>query len=377
MVSTHNLFVTCAPGVEPFLDSELEALRITKRERQVGGVSFDGDWKDVWRANLELRTAIRVLSRVGRFRARDADELYRGAMKVDWSRFLGPESTIAVRGQSRDSALDHTLFIAQRVKDAVCDQERGRTGSRPSVDKSSPSLRIHTHIFRDRCTLSVDTSGNSLHRRGWREIQGAAPLSESLASALLMASGWDKRQPLLDPFCGSGTFLVEGAWMATDRAPGLERSFAFEGWPGHEASAFSALREELRARVKPLGKRVIWGADVDREVMDAARHNIERAGLSESVRLEHADARSFSPRHGWNAQVLTNPPFGERVSDERRLAKVYEGFGDALREHAVGFRVSLLSGSPNLERCLGLPNPTTWMDIKNGALDCRLLSWQI
>jgi 23S rRNA G2445 N2-methylase RlmL len=377
MTSLQNLFVTCAPGVEPFLDAELEALRIAKRERQVGGVSFEGDWEDVWRANFELRTAIRVLSRVGRFRARDADELYKGAMKVDWSRFLGPESTIAVRGHSRNSALDHTLFIAQRVKDAVCDQERERTGARPSVDKDSPTLRIHAHIFRDRCTLSVDTSGDSLHRRGWREIQGRAPLSESLAAALLLASGWDRRQPLLDPFCGSGTFLVEGAWMATDRAPGLERSFAFEGWPDHEASVFSALREELRARVKPLGKRVIWGADASSEMVEAARHNLERADLAESVQLEVCDARSFSPRHGWNAQVLTNPPFGERVSEERKLVKVYEGFGDALREHAGGFSVSLLSGSPNLERCLGLPRPTAWMDIKNGALDCRLLSWQL
>jgi 23S rRNA (guanine2445-N2)-methyltransferase / 23S rRNA (guanine2069-N7)-methyltransferase len=326
---------------------------------------------------LGLRTAIRVLSRVGRFRARDADELYQGAMRVDWSRFLGPEATIAVRGHARDSALDHTLFIAQRVKDAVCDQERERSGTRPSVDKSSPTLRIHAHIYRDRCTLSVDTSGDSLHRRGWREIQGRAPLSESLAAALLMASEWDGRQPLLDPFCGSGTFLVEGAWMAMDRAPGLDRSFAFEAWPGHDKGGLAALREELRARVKPLGKRVIWGGDSDRKMVEAAEHNLERAGLADQVRLEVCNARSFSPRHGWNAQVITNPPFGERVSDERRLVKVYEDFGEALREHAQGFRVSLLSGSLNLEHCLGMPKPTSWMDIKNGALDCRLLNWQL
>ena len=165
--------------------------------------------------------------------------------------------------------------------------------------------------------VSMIRRGAFVKRRGWREIQGRAPLSESLAAALLLASGWDRRQPLLDPFCGSGTFLVEGAWMATDRAPGLERSFAFEGWPDHEASVFSALREELRARVKPLGKRVIWGADVSREMVEAARHNLERADLAERVQLEVCDARSFSPRHGWNAQVLTNPPFGERVSEER------------------------------------------------------------
>jgi len=377
MTAPQNLFVTCAPGVEPFLDAELEALRARKRERQVGGVSFEGGWQDIWRANLELRTGIRVLSRVGRFQARDADELYRGVMKVDWSRYLGPEATIAVRAHSRDSALDHTLFVEQRVKDAVCDQERERIGSRPSVDKSSPTLRIHAHIFRDRVTLSIDTSGDSLHRRGWREIQGRAPLSESLAAALLMSSGWNQRQPLLDPFCGSGTFLVEGAWMAMDRAPGLERRFAFEGWPEHDASSFDALRAELRTRVKPLGKRVVWGADVDRKAVEATRHNLERAGLAESVQVELADARSFSPRQGWNAQVLTNPPYGERVGEERKLVSTYEAFGGALLEHAEGFNVSLLSGNPSLARRLGLPQPSEWTDIMNGALACRLLSWRL
>ena len=377
MSDLQNLFVTCAPGVEPFLDAEMEAMRLRKRERQVGGVSFEGGWAEIWRANLGLRTAIRVLSRVSRFMARDSDELYRHVMSVDWSQYLGPEATIAVRAHSRDSALDHTLFVEQRVKDAICDQERARTGERPSVDKSSPTLRIHAHIFRDRVTLSIDTSGDSLHRRGYREIQGRAPLSESLAAALIMATGWDQRQPFLDPFCGSGTFLVEAAWMAMDRAPGLGRSFAFEKWPGHDERGLEIFRQKLNDRVKPLGKRVIWGGDVDRQTVEAARHNIERAGLSESVQVEACDARSFSPRHGWNAQVIANPPYGERVGEERKLGEVYEGFGAALMEHAEGFRMSLLSGNPSLTRRLQLPNPTKWMDIMNGNLSCRLLSWEL
>ena len=377
MSAPQNLFVTCPPGVEPFLDAEMEALRLSKRERQVGGVSFEGGWTDVWRANLELRTAIRVLSRVSRFMARDSDELYRGVMKVEWAKYLGPGATIAVRAHARDSALDHTLFIEQRVKDAICDQERDRIGERPSVDKNSPTLRIHAHIFRDRVTLSLDTSGDSLHRRGYREIQGRAPLSESLAAALLMASGWNKRQPLLDPFCGSGTFLVEAAWMAMDRAPGLGRSFAFEGWPGHDARGVEALRKKLTERVKPLGKRVIWGGDVDRKTIEAAKHNLERAGLLDSVQVEACDARNFAPRHGWNAQVITNPPYGERVGEERKLVDVYEGFGAALMEHGEGFGVSLLSGNPSLARRLNLPNPSKWMDIMNGSLACRMLSWEL
>ena len=165
--------------------------------------------------------------------------------------------------------------------------------------------------------------------------------------------------------------------MAMDRAPGLGRSFAFEGWPGHDAPRIEALRKELTERVKPLGKRVIWGGDVDRKTIEAAKHNLERAGLLDSVQVEACDVRNFAPRHGWNAQGVTNPPYGERVGEERKLADVYEGFGAALMEHAEGFRMSLLSGNPSLTRRLQLPNPIKWMDIMNGNLACRLLSWEL
>jgi 23S rRNA G2445 N2-methylase RlmL len=207
-------FASCAPGIEPVLHEEARALRLAKVERQVGGVRFEGTMRDAWRANLYLRTAIRVLLRVARFEARDTDALYAGVSRVDWSRFLRTDGTFVVDARTKESALDHTLFVEQRVKDAVVDQFRSRSGRRPAVDKESPDLGISVHLFRDRCTVMVDTSGESLHKRGWRRFQGRAPLAETLAAAIVMLSGWDRRSPLLDPFCGSGTILIEGALLA-------------------------------------------------------------------------------------------------------------------------------------------------------------------
>lgn len=368
-----RFFVTCAPGLEPLLHEELRALRLAKVERQVGGASFDGRLEDAWRANLELRTAIRVLWRLARFRAADADDLYRGVRELDWSRFLGPETTFAVAARSKDSALDHTMFVAQRVKDAVVDQLRERTGARPSVDREEPDVRLFAHLSRDRCTLSLDTSGDSLHRRGWRRIQGRAPLSETLAAAVLLLSGWDRRAPLVDPFCGSGTLLVEAALLAADQAPGLFRErFAFMALPGFDRAAWERLRAAARARSALPKKLVLRGSDADPAALAGARENLDVAGFSARIELEEARAEDFAPRPGWNAWIVTNPPYGERVGDVRALEPVYAAFGRQLREHCAGYRLALLSGNPELAERLDLRFDER-IELKNGALDCELL----
>src|SRR5438105_4948511 len=200
-----EFFVTCAPGIEPILHGEIRALKLSKVERQVGGVRFEGTSRDAWRANLELRTAVRVLRKLARFEARDESALYAGVASLDWSRFLRPDGRLRVDAHSKESALEHTLFVEQRTKDAIVDALRAQHGTRPSVDLEDPDLGVYVHLFRDRCTVLVDTSGDSLHKRGWRKFQGRAPLAETLAAAVVLASGWDRRAPLLDPFCGSGT----------------------------------------------------------------------------------------------------------------------------------------------------------------------------
>jgi len=366
-------FVTCAPGVEPLLHAELKALRFARVERQVGGVYFEGSAVDAMRANLELRTAVRVLRRVARFEAGGADALYDGAGAVDWLPYLPRGGTILVAAHSRESALDHTLFVEQRVKDAIVDQVRARLGERPAVDKEEPDLLVHAHLFRDRCTLLVDTSGQSLHKRGWRVFQGRAPLAETLAAAVLLASEWDRCSPLLDPFCGSGTLLVEAALLAANHAPGLFRErFAFEGFADFDARRWEALKREARARVAFPRHLRLLGSELDEGTLEGARQNLASAGLAERVELAVADAREFAPRRGWNAWVVTNPPYGERVGEGEDLRGLYRAFGDRLKEHGRGYRLALLCGAPALVRALALRFERR-TPFKNGALDCELV----
>ncbi|MEZ5979920.1 MAG: THUMP domain-containing protein [Planctomycetota bacterium] len=371
-----SFFATCAPGIEPVLHGEVRELGLARSESQVGGVYFEGTLADARRANLWLRTAVRVLMRVGRFEARDAEELYAGVGAVDWSEYIGSEARLVVDAQSNRSALEHTRFVEQRTKDAIVDQLRTRGGTRPSVDRDDADLGVHVHLFRDRCTLSVDTSGRALHRRGWRRSQGEAPLAETLAAALVLMSGWDRRAPFLDPFCGSGTLAIEAALVATDTAPGLFREFGFERWRGHDARAFEREKQEARSRRSPIGKRTILGTDVDREQLSGARANLAGAELEGAVHFERADAREFAPRAGWNGWVVSNLPYGKRVGGGGDLFELYRAFGDALRERARGFTYGLLVPDEPVQRELRLQRARS-ESVVNGGIACRFLTGRI
>jgi 23S rRNA G2445 N2-methylase RlmL len=369
----YEFFVTCAPGLEPFLHEEIRGLKLARHERQVGGVRFEGTLRDAWRANLELRTAVRVLMRLARFEARDDAELYRGVQQIDWSAHLRPEGTLRVDAHARESELEHTLFVEQRTKDAICDQLREKSGVRPSVDLEDADLGVYVHLYQNRCTVLLDTSGDSLHKRGWRRFQGRAPLAETTAAAVVLASGWDRRSPLVDPFCGSGTILIEAALLAANVAPGVFRErFGFERWPGHDAAAWTALREETRARGSLPKKLVLRGMDADREVIEGARTNAASAGFEAQIEFEHAPIERFEPRKGWNAWLVTNVPYGERIGDERELLPTFERFGAILRERCAGWHVAILSGNENLSRALGLDGARR-IALQNGSIDCRLI----
>ncbi len=368
----NEFFAVCAPGIEPILHAEVRALKLARHERQVGGVQFAGTLQDAWRANLELRTAIRVLLRVARFPAADEAQLAAGVEALDWTRWLRPEGTLRVDARSRDSALSHTLFVEQRTKDAVCDALRGRFGVRPSVDMEDPDLGIHIHLFRDRCTVLVDTSGNSLHKRGWRRFQGRAPLAETFAAAMVLASGWNRRAPLIDPFCGSGTILVEAGLIAGDVAPGSFREqFGFERWPGHDAAAWSALRRAAQQRVAHPRKLVLLGGDRSAEALEGARENVAAAGLDGRVELVAGGFERIDWKPGWNAWIVTNPPWGERVGEERELVPLLERFGRHVRDRCAGYEGLVLSGNPAVTRALGL-QPVPGLRWQNGPIqvDC-------
>lgn len=367
-----TFFATCAPGLEAVLHEEVRALKLARVERQVGGVRFEGTMRDAWRANLWLRTAIRVLRRLERFEARDADELYRGIGAVDWKRFLAREGSLRVDAQSKESSLDHTRFIEQRTKDAIVDQLRAGE-VRPAVERDDPDLRVHVHVFRDRVTLSVDTSGDSLHRRGWRRFQGRAPLAETTAAAIVQLSGWDLRSPVLDPFCGSATILIEAALLAARIAPGsLGRSFGFERWPGHDGAGFAAaVAAARRERAVPRKLRLV-GSDASPEAIEGARANLRQVGLDGMVELAVADALERTERPGWNAWIVTNPPYGERVGVPAELLVLFEGLGAKWRAEARGYHLALLSGNSDLTRALGFHGASRTA-LENGSLACELL----
>jgi putative N6-adenine-specific DNA methylase len=367
-------FAVCAPGLEPWLHAEIRALKFANVERQVGGVRFDATPEETWRANLELRTAVRVLKRVTRFTAKNEIELAAGIESVDWARFLLPDGSLRVDARSKESALDHTLYVEQRTKDAVCDSLRARFAVRPTVSLDDPDLGIDVHLYRDRCTVSVDTSGDSLHKRGWRRYQGRAPLAETFAAACVLASGWDRRSPFVDPFCGSGTILVEAARIAGDMAPGVFRArYGFERWPGHDAAGWNALRESVRARGAVPKKLVLRGSDSNREAVEGARENAEAAGVGSHIEFEAARADTIAWKKGWNAWLVTNPPWGERVGDERGADTTLKSLGDRLSALAAGYHFGFLLGKQGLDRALGLKIQAreNWL---NGGIECDFVT---
>ena len=371
MAARHELFATCPRGLEPVLHQELKELRMGRIERQVGGCRFQGGPMEVARANLWLRTANRVLLRVDRFPCPGDAALYEAAREVPWERWLRPEGTLRVQARVQDSALTHGRYVEQRVKDAVCDRFVERTGARPSVGDEESDLRIHVHLFRDRATLALDTTGAPLYKRGWRVAQGRAPLPETLAAGLVLLSGWDRRSPVLDPFCGSGTLLVEAALLAAGAAPGLGRAFGAERWLTHEPRLWERARREAEQARRPTPKLQLVGSDLHAERVEDTRANLEAAGVSASVHLDAADGRSFAPRPGWNGQVLTNLPWGVRVSDPARVVALYEAFGSRLRERAAGYALSLLGGEPRQLDALGIAGERT--ELANGNQPCVLL----
>ncbi|MDG1049122.1 MAG: THUMP domain-containing protein [Planctomycetota bacterium] len=370
----YTYFATCAPGVEPLLHEEVRQLGLGRPERQVGGVRFEGTMPEAWRANLWLRTAVRVLRREARFECASESAMDEGVGSVDWSTFIEPGGTLWVDAQTKDSALDHSRYLQQRVKDVIVDQVRAADGTRPSVDRDTADVRVHLHLFRDRATLSVDTSGASLHRRGWRTSQGRAPLAETLAAACVLRSGWDRRGPLIDPFCGTGTLLVEGAMIAAGMAPGLSRArFGFETWRDHDAAGWARLRAEARDNVRIPRKLRLVGHDIVPDRLEETRQHLDGLGFTELGDLEVADARSFAPRAGWNGTVVSNLPYGERVGD--RVEGLHEDFGAQLKA-LTGYRAALLTGSSRLAGLLRLSRAERHR-ILNGGIECQLVTAEL
>ncbi|MFC5488191.1 bifunctional 23S rRNA (guanine(2069)-N(7))-methyltransferase RlmK/23S rRNA (guanine(2445)-N(2))-methyltransferase RlmL [Dokdonella soli] len=381
-----TLFATCPKGLEYLLRDELRALGADDAREALAGVHFSGTLELAYRACLWSRLASRVLLRLAEFDAADADALYAGVQAIDWSQHLAPDGTFAVDAVGGASALKHTQYIALRTKDAIVDQFRERTGERPNVEVDQPSIRLNVRLHRERATVSLDLSGTPLHRRGWRQGQGDAPLKENLACAMLLRAGWPAIHAaggaLVDPMCGAGTLLIEGALIAADVAPGLRRAyFGFLGWRGHDDGVWQAVIAEARARAEQglcaLGS-VFYGYDHDPNVLNEAKRNAQAAGVAGFVQLARQSAEHLHRPVGCDVPglVICNPPYGERLGERERLAGLYRAFGDRLRADFTGWHAAVIVSDDELGHALGLRADKRYV-LYNGALECRLLTFDL
>jgi 23S rRNA (guanine2069-N7)-methyltransferase / 23S rRNA (guanine2445-N2)-methyltransferase len=378
-VSRAALFVTAAAGTADLLAAELAGLGLAGPREVQGGVACESDLAGAYRACLESRLGLRVLWQLARIPAADAGSLYEGIRTIDWSEHLDANGTLAVDFSGSLPGITHTQFGAQRVKDAIVDQFRERTGTRPSVDRETPWLRINVHAARAAVNVSIDLAGESLHRRGYRGGQGAAPLKENLAAAILIRSGWPAISAaggsFVDPMCGSGTLPIEAALIAADVAPGLLRpSFGFERWKLHDPAAFAAARvtAEARRQLELLAPGRIRGFDRDPVAIRDAEANATRAGLAKRIFFQRAELAKLPAAQAPTGLVAVNPPYGERIGETEELRALYALLGERLRADYRGWAAAVLTGNPALGRELGIRARRTHR-MMNGPIECRLL----
>ncbi len=365
-------FATCARGLEPVLAGELNDLGARDIEPGRGGATFHGDAAMLYRACLWLRTAVRVLRPIHEFDARSPDELYDSVRSINWSDWMTPDQTLAVDCNVRDSAITHSQYAARRVKDAICDQFRDRTGRRPSVDTEQPMIGLNLHVSKNHAILSLDSSWSSLHKRGYRPIQTIAPLNEALAAGLLLRANWDKSTPLVDPLCGSGTFCIEASWIALNRPPGLTRKwFAFQGWPDFDRPLWNAIRDDARRAVHKDLPAPIAGSDVRQDAVDLALQNARAAGVGNLLNIQRLEMRDARPPSDVPGVLVCNPPYGERIGEEEELIGLYARIGAAAKEHWSGWRLLVFTSNTMLAKKVGL-KVVHKEPFFNGSLECFL-----
>ncbi len=381
-----SLVATCVLGLEEILEGELRDLGARGVTREKGAVTFTGTWEDCWRANWRLRTANRVLVELGTWNGRDGAELAAGARAiVGWGApgtLLHPDRSFVIQATCTASTIRDARWAALSVKDGLVDGQRDRWGRRASVDREDPDLHLRVRLRNDRATLLLDTSGEPLDRRGYRAVTATAPVREQLAAACVLASGWDGRGPVVDPMCGSGTLLVEAAWIALGRAPGqLRKAWAFERLPSFDARAFDRIRREplpaasSKSGLSPGPDVRLVGNDVSAEALRAARANLERAGVLDLAHLTRGDAygpTGVQPPPG-PGLVVVNPPHGERMGTD---TESWRALGDLLKQRFKGWKAAVLAGGPDRGKHIGL-RPRRRIPVMNGPLEGRILVFDL
>ena len=382
MSDRYELFLTCPKGLEGLLLEEACALGLEEAREHTSAIRGMADMETAYRLCLWSRLANRVLLVLKRYSVQDAQSLYEGVLEVDWFEHLESTGSLAVEFSGNGSGIDNTHFGALKVKDAIVDKLRLKDGTRPSVDKVNPDLRVHLRLDRGEAILSLDLSGHSLHQRGYRLQQGAAPLKENLAAAVLIRAGWPRIAAeggaLADPMCGVGTFLVEAAMIAADIAPNMTREqWGFSKWLGHVPALWKKLHAEAEQRAAAgMAKPPLWirGYEADPRLIQPARNNIERAGMSDWIKVYQGEVATFEPRPDQNQKglVICNPPYGERLGDEASLLYLYQNLGERLRQACMGWEAAVFTGAPDLGKRMGIRSHKQYA-FWNGALPCKLL----
>ena len=372
-LSPVNIFAICAPGLEAILESELRGAGLRTTKTIAGGVEFRGSRTDLWKTNLWSRVASRIVVRTDEFHASSFHELERRAKKIEWQKFIESKSTIRFRVTCRKSKLYHSDAVAERLGKAAAKAIDAKVAEDSDDDEVAGDAQLFiVRIANDICTISADSSGELLHRRGYRQAVAKAPLRETLAAAMLLGSEWNTAAPLIDPMCGSGTIAIEAAMMARRIAPGLQRRFIFEKWPGHDAKQWNAMTDSARdAELKKAPAPVI-ASDRDAGAVEAAMANAARAGVEADIDIGRraVSDTEFPEGSGW---LVTNPPYGLRVGEAGPLKNLYSRLGRILKERAPGYVLGLLSADRALDAQLGLHLREVFRTT-NGGIPVRLVT---
>jgi putative N6-adenine-specific DNA methylase len=375
---TNLYFSPCPRGLEPLLAEDVTAAGAGNVKPIAGGVLFSGSLETCYRVNLDSRIATRVLRQVAQGPYQREEDIYHLAREVDWPRLFKVAKTIRVYVTSIKSPLKSLEFITLRVKDAVCDRFRDLGGERPSVDTRNPDVRVHLFITVTDATLYIDTSGEPLYMRGHKIARIEAPIKENLAAGILRLAGWKPGTPLLDPMCGSGTFLLEAAQMSLGDAPGLSRApgeFGFERLLDFDAALWRRLTVKAAEKRLSPDKLPIWGSDISRDAVARAQQNLAHAGIDDLVELRQADLLTREAPAA-NGLLIANPPYGERLSDQDEMAAFYPKLGDAFKKRFTGWDCWLISADTKLPKLIGLA-PKRKTPLFNGPLECRLYYFPI
>ncbi len=373
--SSHQFFAPCPRGLEGVLAEELTTLGALSVQASDAGATFQGDFTLAMRVNLESRIASRVLWQLATGPYTHEQHIYDAARRLPWSEWTNVEQTLMVDLNAHRSPLRSLDFVTLRIKDAVCDYFMERSNRRPSVDTRQPDVRIHAFLNEQSYFLYLDTSGEALFKRGLRLESGAAPLKKNLAAGILHLAGWQPGTPLLDPFCGAGTFLVEAAERSLQRAPGLGRSFGFERLSGWDPAEWARIKSAAERRAQAPRPLPIWGYDLKGDALEAARANLAAAGLLECVELKQVNMLESSPPAP-TGLLVTNPPYGVRMGEQAELAQLYPRLGDTLKQRYAGWTAYFFTADMRLPKLIRLTTSRR-TPLFNGALECRLFQIRV